>query len=272
MKSKNLFIISGLILNLSLNTIFAMTNNIINAYTSDSSNVSAGVDNSGVTHPGILPDTISAVPTFNEINNLFLLATKGDKDPFRIVSLVASRKDDAIPALEQFLFQPPDTTKDATYTGIKIPNKEYAIYALDAIATSNAEKLLMKVVRVHSDIEIRGLALKTLAFNNYYRTKNDEESGKTNGLKPNKEVVHIMLQNADDTTYINNCEEAIGKIARDGLTNWTGKDYGDVLRGEIRRKVEKRLGMTMKQSRENWWQYIQAKLYWDKNTFHFNEQ
>ena len=78
----------------------------------DSSNVSLPIDSSGVKAVVQSVDSLSSTPTVSEVNNLFLLAAKGQRDPFRIVSLVASKGDNAIPALEEFLFQPVDTTKD----------------------------------------------------------------------------------------------------------------------------------------------------------------
>ena len=86
-------------------------------------------------------DTISEKPTINEINNLFQLATNGRRVPFRIIALVSSRKDNSVPGLNAFLFTDNMKIKDST---VKITaNKQYAVYALDAIGSAAAEELLI---------------------------------------------------------------------------------------------------------------------------------
>jgi hypothetical protein len=221
---------------------------------------------------GVQEDVISDTPTADEISNLFLLATKGEKDPFKVVALVASKKDKAIPALKEFLSQPVDTAKDKASAAVIQPNKQYAIYTLDAIGTHKAKELLKTVALTHPDLEVRGLAIKTLACNFYYRTKNDEETGNSKGLKPDKEIVHILLKNADDTTYVERFNETIGKMAREGINNWTGEDYGEVFTGSQRKVEENRIGMNFKESRENWWQKNNSKINWNKSTKKFEEK
>ena len=269
MKFTKMFFSAILILVLSIKLIHAEPNNTYFLMQPDSSNTGAEVDSSGVIHQTIVLDTISATPTESEIHNLFLAATRGEKDPFRIVALVASRKDAAIPALEQFLIQPPDTTKDTTYTGIKSPNKEYAIYALDAIATPKAEEFLLQIAKTNTDKDIKGLAIKTLSNNIYYRLKNARYAGFTSALIPDKEIVHLLLQNADDTSYVSCCSERTGDIAREGLKNWTGKNYGRIAPERVKEKIYKRLGLTLEQLHENWWQKNSANLIWDNTKEHF---
>ena len=236
----------------------------------DSNQINLAVDSSGIKHTVSNIDTLSATPTLSEINKLFLLATQGKCDPFRTVLLVASKKDNAIPALKKFLFQPPGPTKDTSLKEIKNPNKQYAIYALDAIGSQSAENALITTAQTNPDMEIRGLALKTLANNFYYRTKNAAEQGISKGLQPNKGIVYLLLENADDTTYIAGSNEIMGKIAREGIKNWTGDDLGEIPSYSIRVKEELKLGMIMKQYRENWWKKNNDKIVWNKNSKKFD--
>ncbi len=236
----------------------------------DSSKVTLPIDSSGVKADVQSVDSLSSTPTVSEINNLFLLATKGQRDPFRIVSLVASKGDNAIPALEEFLFQPVDTTKDSTAITKIHPNKQYAIYTLDAIASQNAEELLKTVVLTHPDIDVKGLALKTLAYNVYYRIKNNNSSSQS--LLPDKDLIHVLLQNADDTNYVNSCNETIGKISREGINNWTGEDYGDLPKNQENVKIAGNQEINIMQYREQWWQNNNSKINWNKNTNKFEEK
>jgi len=235
----------------------------------DSSQTNTSVDNSGIKHAAVKADTLSTTPTLSEINKLFLFTTQGKRDPFKIVSLVASKKDNAIPALMKFLYQLPESTKDTTLSGIKNPNKQYAIYALESIGSQNAENALITIVQTHPDIEIRGLALRMLANNFYYRTKSEEEQGISKGLQPDREIVHLMVENADDTTYVQSCSKMMGEIARTGIKNWTGKDYGNILPDSLRIKEEKKLGMTIKEYREEMWQKNMDNIYWNKSDNRF---
>jgi hypothetical protein len=212
-------------------------------------------------------DTISENPTINEINNLFQLATNGRRDPFRIIALVSSRKDNSVPGLNAFLFTDNMKIKDST---VKITaNKQYAVYALDAIGSAAAEELLINAAGSHPDINIRGLALNTVACNFYYRLKNNNMSAGSNSLTPDKEIVHIMLENADDPTPVPCRNEALGKIAREGIKNWTGLDYGDLPNQKNLNVNSMNASLSMKAYREQWWQNNNSKLNWNSNTGHF---
>lgn len=261
MRVTNLFSIAAALVLLTTTIIFSQ---------SDTSDTSLPVDSSGIKAAVQSMDVLSSTPTVNEISNLYLLATKGERDPFRIVSLVASKGDNAIPALDGFLFQTNPSTQNATPGIIQVlPNKQYALYALDAIGTLKAEQLLMKVAQSNLDNDIRGLALKTLSYNIYFRTKNDETSKNSSGLKPDKELLHVLLQNADDTTYAPNLNETIGKIAREGINNWTGEDYGDLPKTPVKIKAFNNQEMNIKDYREQWWKNNNSKISWNKNTDHF---
>jgi hypothetical protein len=219
-------------------------------------------------------DVISENPTGDEINSLFQLATNGERDPFRIVALVASKKDKSLPGLEEFLFKNTNVknTDNRDTTVKKDANKQYAIYALDAINSAASEELLMKVVSSHPDINIIGLSLKKLACDFYYRIKNNNMPGSGNNINPDKEIVHIMLDNADDTTYVQSCNEPIGKIAREGINNWTGQDYGDLPDSQQNKMSPNSMNgvsSNIKDYREQWWQNNNGNLSWNKDSGHF---
>jgi hypothetical protein len=61
----------------------------------------------------------------------------------------------------------------------------------------------------------------------------------------------------------------MGEIARTGIKNWTGKDYGNILPDSLRIKEEKKLGMTIKEYREEMWQKNMDNIYWNKSDNRF---
>ncbi len=134
--------------------------------------------------------------------------------------------------------------------------------ALDLIGTPLAYQVLATVAQSDSDTQVRGMALRSLAMGYFYRAKQDS-------LVPDKAVVGILLHNLDDTTYVNECGRTIAQIARDGLINWTGTDYGEVLPDSVRTKEQQRLGMTITQYREQWFQNNSANMVWDPSKDHF---
>lgn len=216
-------------------------------------------------------DTISDNPGVDEINNLFELATYKGHDPFKIVALVASKKNKSLVGLEQFIFKNTITKhKSSKDTTVVInANKQLAIHALDAINSVLSQALLMKIVNTYPDINISGLALKKLASNVYFGIKNNNLSDKNSLITPDKEIVHLLLNNADDTTYVQSCNEPLGKIAREGITNWTGLDFGDL---PVNTGNSKLNGMTnnLKDIREKWWQNNSNKIKWNKDKERFD--
>ncbi len=223
----------------------------------DSTNIKYG-DNS-------ITDTLSTIPTIDEINRLFSLTTQGKRDPFKILSLVSSRKRHAVPALEEFLFPKikQDTSKNSKL------NKAYGVLVLGIIATKAALKLLLRTALTYPDSVVRGTAVRTLAWNCYYRALNDSS-------KPDKEILHTLFNSADDTTYVPDLHNTIGGLARQGIENWSEMNFGDLPKEEDGKykkiKVKSlRVGseIAIQQYREEWWQDNKDKLSWDKSNNKF---
>ena len=193
--------------------------------------------------------------------------TAGELDPFEVLPVVIEKGDKVVIALEEFLYAEPieeeniPNTDSIDFTKEKIiPNKVYAILVLDGISTPVAEKKIMHACRNHPDIEVRGTALQILAFNRYYKA---QESDKT----PNKEILHILINSADDTTYVRSLGEKLGKIARDGIKNWAGQDYGDLPVDNLIAGVNSDLNI--EEYRELLWQENSNRIVWDKERKQF---
>jgi len=118
------------------------------------------------------------------------------------------------------------------------------------------------VVQTDSNSQLRGAALNSLAESYYYRARQDS-------LSPDKGVIGLLLQNLDDTTIVKQYGCTVGTIARRGLKNWSGVDYGQIPPDSIRVKEEKRLGMTLTQFRLQQWQKDEPNSAWDSKTGHF---
>ena len=219
---------------------------------------------------GYEPFNVSASPSAQELTSLFTETGEGLHDPFMVLRNIGSMGNSIIPALRMFLFNTPviktavlsPDGKTVDSVDAPAPNKQYGIVALDLIGTPLAYQVLATVAQSDSDTQVRGMALRSLAMGYFYRAKQDS-------LVPDKAVVGILLQNLDDTTYINQCGRTIAQIARDGLINWTGTDYGEVLPDSVQAKEQQRLGMTITQYREQWFQNNSANMAWDASTDHF---
>lgn len=112
--------------------------------------------------------------------------------------------------------------------------------------------------------------MKVLASNLYYRLQNSLSGDSSiSAPAPDKRIVHILLQNADDTTFIENCNEALGKIAREGLLNWIGVDYGELPAAQGSSNASDGLAAQGKDTREQWWTNNKDKLAWNTNTGRF---
>lgn len=120
---------------------------------------------------------ISDNPTANELTEIFRSATVGFLDPFKVVEKVAEKDNKAVKALEEFLFAVPKVKEKTSNDSTKFdpteiePNKLYAVHALDVIGTPEATQVMINVALTHFDIEVRGAAIRSLAFFSYYRAK-----------------------------------------------------------------------------------------------------
>ena len=222
---------------------------------------------------GPRPDSalvLSSNPSAQELTELFSETTAGKHDPFQVLPKVASLGNKVVPALQTFLFNTP-VVKVAVFdsTGRVIdsvnappPNRVYGVMALDLIGTPAAYQILADVAQSDTNTDVRGMALRSMAMGYYYKTLQDS-------LSPDKEVVHLMLRYMDDTTGVKECSLRVGDIARQGLKNWTGVNYGEILPDSLRAKDENRFGMTMARYHERRWQQESGKMKWNKDKGHF---
>lgn len=92
-------------------------------------------------------------------------------------------------------------------------------------------------------------------MNRYYKAAENDNT-------PDKEILHVLINNADDTTYVESLGESIGKISREGIKNWTDKDYGDVPAGNLANNENE--GFDVVEYRETMWQQNSNRVSWDK--------
>jgi hypothetical protein len=227
----------------------------------DSSPGYVSVDSSKLTPSQTITDILSEKPTVSEINNLFALVEKRERDPFIIATEIASKEDNAIPALEKLVFMQYESSKDGK--AAKVFRNQFAIYALDELGTPKAEKILMQVALSHPDKEVKALALKSLTWNYFNRAKCDSTT------LPDKEVICVLLQNQGDTTFVNNCDDQISKIAADGIENWVGDNLRSQLKTEIKFKENSGNDEKLKLQCDQWWQINNTKIEWNKLLKHF---
>jgi hypothetical protein len=222
------------------------------------------IDSSKIKNTEYFKDPISAAPSVGEINSLFYLADQGKRDPFIVANEIAEKMDNAIPGLKTFLLKSIEEKNDSTKTKKLYSNGLYAVIVLDKIGTITAKNLLREIASTYSDKEVRGLAVKTLACNLYNQASSDS-------LEPDKEVLHVLLQNAEDTTYISYCGNKIGKLAKEGIRNWTGNDYDNLLNGNLTARKTK-AAINNSKYNEQWWQNNSDRISWDVNLKQFKRK
>jgi hypothetical protein len=213
---------------------------------------------------------LSSNPSVVELTRLFSETTAGNHDPFQVLPKVASLGNKVVPALNTFLFDTPvlkvavfdSTGKVVDSVNETPPNRVYGVMALDLIGTPAAYKVLAVAAQSDTNNEVRGEALRAIAQGYYYKTVQDS-------LSPDKEVVHLLIQNMEDTTFVQGLSMEMGEIARQGFKNWTGIDYGEILPDSLKAKDEKAFGVTLLQHHEQQWQRDSGKMKWNKNTGHF---
>ena len=208
-----------------------------------------------------IEDTLSAVPTLTEITNLFNLANEGKRDPAIVANEISVKGDNAIPALQMFLFSQSRQKEDTVKSEHSISRKLYAINTLNIIGSVKAEEIIIEAAENFPDKEIRGLALKTLSTSYYIKAINDS-------TQPNPEILHALFQKVDDTTYVKYCDDQIKEIAREGIKNWTGIKYGKLSNSAINNNKI----ISMKSYNEKWWQSNSSNIVWNQDAKRFERK
>jgi hypothetical protein len=252
-----------------------------------------GIDTTRTNLPPIPPPTksflvaglndtlwLSDAPTLFELTKIFAAPGRGRLDPFAALQAVIGKGDSAVSALDSLLFSDPIaeiiTTRMRIGTGVGgdpgreiaksdtvRPNKLYAVMALEGIGTKASYPVLVRTAQLHPNIDVRGIALN--AFASTYH-----EGERLQKFVPDKELLHLLLANVDDTTSVPYLAKSFGQIAREGLIRWLGQDFGEP-QGATRRlhdaKGADRGSLT--DYREQWWTTIGSKLSWDENSQKF---
>jgi len=219
--------------------------------------------------PAALP-ALSATPSAPELAEIFINTGSGKLDPFASLPLVISRGDNAVPALQGVLTNPALVGTSSGNDTLH-PKMLFAVLALEGIGTQAAYTVLTQTVSTHPDIEVRGEALQALAVT-YHGT--DQLAR----IVPDKELLHLFLQNVDDTTQSLLMGRTLGQIARTGLITWLGKDFGEP-QGKLSPVVVPSSSsnsppttITAAASHEAWWQSHNSKIAWNSATSQFVEK
>jgi hypothetical protein len=137
------------------------------------------------------------------------------------------------------------------------------LISLECINNQEAAGLLMKVARDGHDIQSRSRALNAIA-NTFYH------NGYTDSTTPDKEIVHLLISNLDDTTYTDSQGKPVGQIAREGIINWLAVDPGEPQgRERIVSVGTPRRNQTISALRDLWWARISNSLEWNKGKGRF---
>jgi len=226
---------------------------------------------------------LSPVPSAQEITNAFVSAGRGRLNPFIVLPAIIAKGDQSVPALStvlssdsiaqiiQYQIQQIGSVIDST-SARKVtvdtlkPNKLYAVMALEGIGSGAAYAVLLVAAQSNPNLNVRGFALNALACTYHNGTILAR-------FTPGKEVVHLFLNNVDDTTKVAYLHRSFGQIAREGLINWTGWDMGEP-QGKNSLVVVplQPQPMLLSAYRELWWQSNASSLKWSGQTGRFSTQ
>jgi len=252
-----------------------------------------GIDTTRTNPPPIAPPTksflvaglndtlwLSDSPTLFELTDIFAAPGRGTLDPFVALQAVIGKGDSAVSALDSLLFSDPIadiiTTRMRIGTGVGgdpgreiaksdtvRPNKLYAVMALEGIGSKESYPVLVRTAQLHPNKDVRGIAIN--AFASTYH-----EGERLQKFVPDKELLHLLLANVDDTTSVPYLAKSFGRIAREGLINWLGQDFGEP-QGVIRRLHDAK-GLdrgSLGDYREQWWSSVASRIAWNTGSNRF---
>lgn len=204
---------------------------------------------------------LSPTPTLAELKSLFTATGKGEYDPFDVLHELGQRGAKVIPAASALVISETSAKADSVTRLVERRNRIYAAQSLELIGTTSAYSALLNAASSHSDPDTRGIALNIIA-NSYYNKTQQE------GLTPDKELIRLLIKTADDTTRVAQLYKTTAHIAREGLKNWLGVDFGepDTLGGGKKIKVGKdKQEVKLSDYRDAWLQQNFAKINWNKS-------
>lgn len=208
---------------------------------------------------------LSPTPTLVELKSLFTATGKGEYDPFDVLHEMRARGAKAVPAASALLVSETPAKADSVTRLVERRNRIYAAQSLELIGTTAAYTALVNAASSHSDSDTRGVALNIIA-NGYYNKTQQE------GLTPDKEVIRLLIKAADDTTKVTPLHKTTAHVAREGLKNWLGVDFGepDTLAGGKKIKVGRdKQEVKISDYRDSWLKQNFAKISWNKGKGRF---
>jgi hypothetical protein len=217
---------------------------------------------------------LSDSPTAQELANALGKVTDGTLNPFDFIYAVEGIGDKAVPALTQLLsadsifpddLKPVSLDRDSlsvTTPPTPIP-RELALLSLETIGTPLAYRVITEVAQMSRVPELRAASLTILGNSYYFRVCNGV-------LPPDKEVVHILLTNMDDTVSVGPLDRSLASIARDGLRSWLRMDFGLPRPAQNVVVVGKeKIRMSLSEYREYWWGTISPNITWNSKGGYF---
>ncbi len=254
----------------------------------------------------VLKDTLLPLankPTPQELSMLFFKSGVGLVDPFVALPRVIQKGDSAIVGLsgilatDSLMIQPVSSSDSAMIKKfLTIPDPDprflngtspvhhdsagerrlrqtalhkirlYSVMVLEALGGKAAYTTLFQTVQTTADPDLKGIALNALSTSYH--------SGEyLQCFHPDKGIVHLLLENVDDTTILPYFQTTMGLVARQGLIAWFGMDTGDPL-GTARRLLSAQGSDrgSLADYREQWWQLNQAAIAWDSGSLKFSRK
>jgi hypothetical protein len=200
-------------------------------------------------------------PTSSELKELLGKASKGTVDPREVIDALSKPDGRFVPTMRELLFSQrmnPGSTVSADEGStrpsyVPMPAHRILIKALENVGSSDCYMCVYDAVTKHPDPQIRGLCLNSLA--NSFQPK-----ATTGFIKPDKQLIYLLLHQASDTLAIDELGKRVGDIAREGLKNWTAKGGSRPVPATLRINADNKSASTYL---EHWWSRRSSRIAWD---------
>lgn len=203
--------------------------------------------------------------TENSVVSVIHKMKNGELNNFEVIRKISERKADAIPILTKLLsYHDEEKSENSNDSLLEIVTvKLYAVYCLEVIGGQSAIDVLTISFPLQNNPEIQGAILNVFARSFY-----EQISGSNNQLAPPKEIIHLLLKNADNDAMVQRFDKSVGQIAREGLQRWMGIVFDAIAPGQTVKVKESnaKVEMTAKQYREWLWKKYSNRLTWNKTT------
>jgi hypothetical protein len=220
----------------------------------------------GQVTPPLSDNQPTTAPGSRDVLRLLLPAAQGLSDPFAAIPNVLDCGDSATKSLHDIALLDTCFASGEFVSSSKEEKRHarlFAIVCLGSLASSDGYRALLGIASNTQDPDVKCEALTALGIA-YHRNSFLDLN------KPDTNLIHLLLMNLDDTSYLVRVQKSIGQVAREGLMEWTGRDFGEPQGRTLQVSVsDPKVRTPLYLARQLWWDEMARKVSWDANNRQF---